>query len=191
MDTLPKRNTARTMQGFTNMQGLTTTQGFTIPELMVVVAIMAILLSLAVPAFNNTIRDNRVLASSNELVTAVAMARSEAVKRARMAAVCPSADGASCGADWSTGFIVYVEKDTVVAGGAPDVDIVLKVNGEMNATVGTQTAGANNWIRFSSRGIADELVTLEIKPETCESGNSFQELTISLVGRATFTKKTC
>jgi hypothetical protein len=27
-------------------------------------------------------------------------------------------------------------------------------------------------MRFSSRGIAEELVTLEIKPETCESGTS-------------------
>jgi type IV fimbrial biogenesis protein FimT len=178
VNTPPKLKAARNMQGFTVL------------ELMAVVLITAILTSLAVPAFNNTIRDNRVLAASNELVVAIALARSEAVRRAKSVTVCPSADGLACGTDWSLGWIV-LEDGATVAGAAPVVTSVLTVNGAPRATLATQTAGANSWVRFTSRGIAEELVTLEIKPETCDSGTSFQELTISLVGRAAFTKKTC
>lgn len=166
-------------------------QGFTIIELMVVVTVMAILMGLAAPAFNNTIRDNRVVTASNGYAAAIATARAEAVKRGRMVSVCPSADGQACGTDWSAGWMVYLEKETVVAGGAPDVDMILAVGDALKATVATKTAGANNWIRFSSRGLTEELTTLQIKPATCNAGYSFQELTISLVGRAASTKKTC
>jgi type IV fimbrial biogenesis protein FimT len=76
VNTPPKLKAARNMQGFTVL------------ELMAVVLITAILTSLAVPAFNNTIRDNRVLAASNELVVAIALARSEAVRRAKSVTVC-------------------------------------------------------------------------------------------------------
>ena len=166
-------------------------QGVTLIELMLVMTIMAILMGIAIPSFNSTIRDNRVLTAANGYAAAIATARAEAVRRGRMVSVCPSADGAACSTDWSAGWIVYVEKDTVVAGGAPDVDLVLATGNAVKATTATRTAGANDWVRFSSRGITEELMTLEIKPAACDAGFSFQELTISLVGRPAFTKKTC
>ena len=180
MNTFPRYSIARNMQGFS------------IPELMVVVGVTAILLSLAVPSFNNSIRDNRVVTSANALGAAVANARSEAVKRGRMVSICPSADGASCGADWSTGWIVYQEAATVLAGAAPNVELVLVVGDATNESIATtQTVGANTWIRFTSRGIAEEAVTLEVRPVTCDPGTSYQQMEMSLVGRVSFTKLAC
>lgn len=168
----------------------TAQQGFTLIELLVTVTLLAILLSLAVPSFNSTIRDNRVLAASNSLITSVANARSEALRRGRMVSICPSSNGTSCGANWSQGWIVYVEKTTVATGGAPDVDEVLQVEGEAKSTAVAQSSG-NNWIRFTSRGMAEASVTVTVKPSTCNSGYKFQELVFGITGRATISKQTC
>lgn len=165
-------------------------QGFTLIELLVTVTMLAILVSLAAPSFNNTVRDNRVLTEANSMIAAVANARSEALKRGRMVSVCPSADGATCGSDWGLGWIVYVEKTTVVAGGTPDVDTVLQVEGVAKNLAIAQSSG-NNWIRFSPRGLTEASVTVSVKPETCNSGYKYQEIVFGITGRATMTKKTC
>ena len=70
-------------------------RGFTLLELMITVAVLAILLSLGVPSFAETIRNNRVAAQTNELVTALSLARSEASKRGMPVSVCAGA--AACG----------------------------------------------------------------------------------------------
>ena len=165
-------------------------RGFTLIELLITVLMLAILVSLAAPSFNASIRDNRNLATANSLATAVANARSEALKRGRLVSICPSSNGTSCGANWSQGWIVYVEKTTVAAGGAPDVDEVLLVEGAANNMALAQLAG-NSWIRFSPRGLAEASVTVTVKPDTCNTGYKYQEIVFGISGRATLTKKTC
>lgn len=165
-------------------------RGFTLIELMFTLILVAVLVSLAAPSFDSSIRDNRVLTETNSMIAAVANARSEALKRGRMVSICPSADGATCGADWGQGWIVYVEKTTVVAGGAPDVDAVLQVGEAPKRLALTQAAG-NKWIRFTSRGLAEASVSIDVKPDTCNTGYHYQELVFSITGRPVMTKKTC
>ncbi len=87
--------------------------GFTLIELLVTVAMMVIVLTLGVPSFKELIQNNRLTAATNELVTALNLARSEAIKRGRRVTVCKSADGSTCtnSGDWKQGWIVFTDLD--------------------------------------------------------------------------------
>jgi type IV fimbrial biogenesis protein FimT len=55
--------------------------GFTLVELMITLAITGILMSVGIPSFNSMISSTRLTSYANEFVTALNLARSEAVKR--------------------------------------------------------------------------------------------------------------
>lgn len=56
-------------------------RGFTLIELMVIVIVLAVTLSLAVPAVQEMIKNNRVTGQTNEMLALVAFARNEAIRR--------------------------------------------------------------------------------------------------------------
>ena len=94
------------------------TKGFTLVELMIVVTIVAVLAAIALPSFQSSMRSTRVATTSNELMAAMALARSEAIRSTRGAGVCTSADGFTCGGDWNSGWLVWT--DTVTSNGVMD-----------------------------------------------------------------------
>jgi type IV fimbrial biogenesis protein FimT len=63
--------------------------GYTLNELIITLAIMAVLLGLAIPSFASLMRSMRLTTINNELVGALAYARSEAVKRETVVIVKP------------------------------------------------------------------------------------------------------
>ncbi|MGE0372414.1 MAG: GspH/FimT family pseudopilin [Gammaproteobacteria bacterium] len=81
--------------------------GFTLLELMIALTIGGLLLGMAVPSFTNMIRNNRLTAEANNLVTAFNIARSEAINRRGTITICPSTNQTSCNGDsWDDGWIV-------------------------------------------------------------------------------------
>src|SRR5262245_64720640 len=84
-------------------------RGFTLVELMYTIAVGAIVLGIGIPAFTETIRAGRMTTSVNTEVTAMHVARSEAVKRRARVTLCRSTTAAAptCDKD-GEGYIVFV-----------------------------------------------------------------------------------
>ncbi len=71
--------------------------------------VMAVLLSVAAPNFGEAMLNSRQTVKTNELMGALKLARSEAIKRSTRTAVCARGENGQCGTDWSTGFIVFID----------------------------------------------------------------------------------
>ena len=90
---------------------LESSTGFTLMELMVTIAIAGILLGVAIPSFTSIISSNRLTTYANELVTALNLARSEAIKRGGSVTV-RKVDSNSCtktGVNWNDGWDVFTD----------------------------------------------------------------------------------
>lgn len=91
------------------------TAGFTLIELTMALAIAAIVLGIGVPGFQQIIRSNQLSSGANAIVTAVNLARSEAINRAARVTFCKSINLTSCrrGTDvgYEVGMLVFVDTD--------------------------------------------------------------------------------
>lgn len=87
--------------------------GFTLVELMVTVVIVGTLMTVGLPQLKTFMQGSQLVAASNELVSAMNVARSEAIKRNARVTICESSDGMACSAtgDWGNGWVVFVDAD--------------------------------------------------------------------------------
>ena len=87
-------------------------RGFTLVELLTGLAVAAILLTIAIPGYAFLVNAGRMAAATNDLVSALHLARSEAVKRGVRVTVCKtggSAAACDAAADWQRGWMVFVD----------------------------------------------------------------------------------
>jgi len=92
-----------------------TQRGFTLIELMIVVVLSVLLLTTGVPSFLSLIESNRIVAQTNSYVSALNLARSEALKTGAQVVVCKSDNGTACatgGAGYERGWLVFVDDVT-------------------------------------------------------------------------------
>lgn len=78
-------------------------KGFTLVELIITLTIAGILAAVALPAFQDFIRNERVKSASFDLMTALTFARSEAIKRNTSVDMIPSGSGWKGGWDIKVG----------------------------------------------------------------------------------------
>lgn len=120
-------------------------RGFTLIELMVTLTVMAILMAVGVPSFRNFVAGQKVKTVSHDLMTALVIARSEAIKRNASVTLAPvTAD------TWVSGWTVTaapaattVHQQQAVSGvtiSAPST-VVFGPNGRPAATSKFQVTG--------------------------------------------------
>lgn len=88
--------------------------GVTLVEAMITISILVILATMAAPSFATMQRNADRTRAVNEFWHAVFLARSEAIKRGSVVALCRSTDGLRCNhssGDWSKGWIVFHNRD--------------------------------------------------------------------------------
>lgn len=104
--------------------------GFTLIELMLVVAVLGITVLVAAPSFQRAIHSNQLRTETSRLLSAINLARSEAISRNTIVSLCPStyvSDGVeSCSDTYADGWIVFTnsDRDRVVD---PGSDKIIKV----------------------------------------------------------------
>jgi type IV fimbrial biogenesis protein FimT len=132
--------------------------GFTLMDLLVTLTVLGILVAVGIPSFSSVIRNNRIAAHTNELVAALTYARSEAMKRGDVVAVCPSEDGETCADsnDWSTGWFVFVDNNV---DGARDADEILLQVWPAIEDVLELDSGPLQSVQYASTGLTMPVIT--------------------------------
>lgn len=87
-------------------------KGFTLIELMITLAIVVILLVIGIPSLTALMIKSQLSGEVQEFYGAIDFARSEAVKRGTSVSICKSADGSTCGGNWSNGWIIFTDENS-------------------------------------------------------------------------------
>ena len=132
--------------------------GFTLIELMVGVAIMGILLMVGVPSFQSAVASSRLTTSTNDVVSALALARTEAIRRGARVTVCKSANATGCttAGNWAQGWIIFIDTTRSAGDAAVDAgEVILASNAAASGNiVMAGSAGVTNFVSFASDGQA-------------------------------------
>jgi type IV fimbrial biogenesis protein FimT len=130
-------------------------RGFTMVELLITIAVAAVLVVIAVPSFRNITLSNKLTTAANDVISAINVARMEAVKRNANTQLCSNsasvntADtlGTACTTEIGAVYAMSGATFTRVLAGTPGITGAVQLKGDMKA------------IRFSGQGLGQAVGT--------------------------------
>jgi len=172
-------------------------QGFTIVELMTTVLVLSLILTLGVPSFAEIATQNRVTAQTNDFITTLNLARSEAVKRGGQVTVLRT------GANWEQGWSVFFDANEDEAFNDDGDGIQCEANEDCRVLTKTDAlAGGStlrvpgggayaNYIRFDAIGVVSGSTTGSLDLRLCPSDaqtSKARTIRLDTVGRVRLTQ---
>jgi type IV fimbrial biogenesis protein FimT len=155
--------------------------GFTIIELLITLALVTMLAGFALPALQDLVVNNRATTQANNFLTALTLARSEAIKRRTNVNVVATngADGAN---EWGPGW-------QVTSGGTTIRDFEAAFGSTLNSVgdVATITFDPSGMLSAPAAGTD---LTFQLRPDSCE-GNMARDITMTRTGRASVSVVNC
>lgn len=168
-------------------------EGFTLLELIVAIALFAFLVTVAVPGFQGTLRNNRLTTQANALLGALSLARSESIKRNLRVTLCKSGDGANCteANDYRQGWIVFIDSYNPALRDAGE-EIIQIFNAVTGAMTITGNSSVRHYVSYTGAGMT-QLANGGFQAGTitlCQDATA-RRIVISATGRARVTRGTC
>lgn len=160
-------------------------------------AISVIIITVAVPSFSSFIRNGQLATQSNDLMTALNLARSEAIKRNNRISVCASSNGSTCASstNWATGWLVFLD-ETGTTGVLDGTDELLKAHEALDGST-TLTSSSSSAVTFVSTGYKSDYddsspttITFTLSHPSC-SGEQKRTITITPFGRIELVRESC
>lgn len=167
--------------------------GFTLVECIITIAIAAVALSFAIPSFISTIQNNYAITLSQELINALQLARSEAIKRNSPVSVCATRDQNfnQCGSNWNNGWLIFVDPSGNGTYGAGSTLLKTYTPTGSNANIlptPSLSAATYNAAGFATSNTSN--MRFQISAAGC-TGDHVRNITISFTGHLTVTKTNC
>lgn len=153
--------------------------GFTMIELMIVVSLIAIVAAIAVPSMSGIIKSHQLTTQANAFITAMQLARSEAIKRGTAINI-TATDGSVSTNEWGQGWSVATTGGTVLQSFA-----ALPASHTLNSTA-DRTA-----YQYLSTGMlaASNADSLQLCDD--RTGESGRQISILQTGRISVANFTC
>lgn len=151
--------------------------GFTLVELMVTLSVAAIMITMAVPSFTSMTKNNRLTTQTNQLVTALNLARSEAINR-RTTIDVVATNSSNSANEWGQGWKVEIN------GGA-----TLKIFQPLEGGSTLDSTNSISTIQYQASGRANVTDTFTMCDD--RSGETGRRISILTTGRVTTTSVAC
>ncbi len=154
-------------------------QGFTIIELMVTLVVIGVILTIAVPSFVGWIQDNKLNSYTRSLVSALQLARSEAVSR--HTGVTVRKGSPQTPTNWTSGFHIYTDPEGNSGFDADSDTIIKSVDFNVDGLVVETSSSGENFVSFNGSGTLNESSPVTIT--LCNGNGKGRLISINRVGR--------
>lgn len=134
---------------------------------MIVITVAGILMAVGIPGMVTIVQNNRILATSNDFVSAIHAGRMESIKRRATVVLCASDDAEaaapSCSSDFSEGWIAFVDRNQngqVDANADPAINDTVLVARNLEGGNLNLIGVGGNYLAFAPSGFARSLAAL-------------------------------